>query len=514
MMCGSLVTTGVVFATTSLPTLGPSVGHRPDVINLKLVTGNADITSASAMLYPGANINLLDVAGGPNGMDVDGDLDKAGAHCVWYKVDTNGVETVVKDPGPNDRTCFYTMQASDIGFKIKNTITIFSDQDNATAKGYVLNPIASLPINTVSHNEVTPHLPYTDSVILSSSTRDTRLGAVISGTYRFNANGGPTDDETLYLWGEIGTTAARVLAEGKSVNKGGVIPGYTVDRSVTPLGSYVEVSVVAKNSVGTSGVITTQRFNGATQKDTLVRSEFSLAGTLLKPMYKVDELAEMKITAIDSYDGLPVPGVKIELIPQAGAYQKPSGLYNKTQKVEVGGNYVETDINGEATFTVKSPMTVGLSYNVSIKGTQSFPNAAATIINGPNVKVIYSWDGSPNTALSSFYGHGADSITIGGVTFRRPLLSEEAKSLGHIFTSKLQHDKWATYTHANVPNGCQLPTPEQLQALVASSEKLPGRDSNAYYRTSVPYTIVNSVTGATQSHQGYETGSHFLVCAN
>jgi len=151
---GGLCITSFAYATTSAPASGPSVGHRPVVTNLKLGTNAGDITSSSTTLNPGDVINLTDAAGGPNGMDVDGDLDKAGAHCVWYRVDTNGVETVARDPGPNDRNCIYTIQTGDAGHKIKNVITLFSDQDSATQKGYTLNPTASMPVTTVSNGVV------------------------------------------------------------------------------------------------------------------------------------------------------------------------------------------------------------------------------------------------------------------------------------------------------------------------------------------------------------------------
>lgn len=164
MMFGGLVGAGMAYATPSAPTPGPSVGHRPVVTGLVLGVVDAggiykgDMTLSSTSLKPGEGIGLFNAAGGPNGMDVDGDLDKAGAHCVWYRVDTNGVETVVQDPGPNDRNCSYTIQSGDVGHKIKNVITIFSDQDSATQKGYTLNPIASMPVETVSANSVTWNL--------------------------------------------------------------------------------------------------------------------------------------------------------------------------------------------------------------------------------------------------------------------------------------------------------------------------------------------------------------------
>lgn len=160
---GGLCASSIAYAITSTPTLGPSVGHRPVVTDLVLASPAGDITLAATALKPGDTIGLASVSGGSgnNSMDIDGDKDKAGAHCVWYRVDPNGISTVVKDPGPNDHNCTYTIQTGDIGHKIKNVITILSDQDVATQKGYMLNPIESLPVETISASAVgTVVLPF------------------------------------------------------------------------------------------------------------------------------------------------------------------------------------------------------------------------------------------------------------------------------------------------------------------------------------------------------------------
>lgn len=152
---------GDAYATQSPLTPGPSVGHRPVMTNLILGTGtgpaNGVITDSSAILSVGSTIGLLSAAGGPGGMDIDGDEDKAGAYCVWYKIPAGGgTPIVIQDRGPADRNCHYTVQMSDAGFKIKADVTIFSDTDKALAKGYTLNPVASIPVEQISVNSVIP----------------------------------------------------------------------------------------------------------------------------------------------------------------------------------------------------------------------------------------------------------------------------------------------------------------------------------------------------------------------
>lgn len=146
---------GDAYATQSPLTPGPSVGHRPVMTNLVLGTGtgpaNGVITDSNAILSVGSTIGLMNASGGPSGVDVDGDEEKVGAYCVWYKVPANGgTALLIQDNGPTDRNCQYTIQMSDVGFKIKADVTIFSDTDKAQVKGYTINPIESLATEALS----------------------------------------------------------------------------------------------------------------------------------------------------------------------------------------------------------------------------------------------------------------------------------------------------------------------------------------------------------------------------
>lgn len=155
LLCATAITllmADSTFAVESPVTPGPSVGHRPVTTALILTTGpGLDITSTGTILNVGDTIGLASARGD----DADGDMDKAGANCVWYRVDpVTNAATVARDPGPTDRNCHYTLQAADVGFKIKNTIKIYSDQDIAAAKGFTINPIESWPVDTVSATTV------------------------------------------------------------------------------------------------------------------------------------------------------------------------------------------------------------------------------------------------------------------------------------------------------------------------------------------------------------------------
>lgn len=269
----TLMVTGKVYATESLPTQGPSVGHRPVVTGLILGTGtgpgNGIITDSTVKLSVGSTIGLLSAAGGPGGMDIDGDEDKAGAYCVWYKIPAGGgTPIVIQDRGPADRNCQYTVQMSDAGFKIKVDVTIFSDTDKALAKGYTLNPVASMPVEQISANEVVA--PYLKGLFIEKNNLgseftfnesdgfptiafkgatfkvliDDGVGNLINGQYSWSSS--RKNEVSVNNDGEVTfdtKPSGSVIIEARSRNGGGVIKyefktKYWMDIYTGPTGVY------------------------------------------------------------------------------------------------------------------------------------------------------------------------------------------------------------------------------------------------------------------------------------
>lgn len=241
---------GDVYATQSLPTLGPSVGHRPVMTNLVLATkvgpANGVITDSAAILSVGSTIELLSAAGSPSGVDVDGDKDKAGAYCVWYKVPAGGgTPVLIQDNGPTDRSCQYTIQMSDVGFHIQNISKIYSDADIAAAKGYTINPIESIATETLSATAVAaPYIKGLRTNTNQSWTHNEKDGFPTIG-YDGAAfkmlidNGTGTLMNSQYTWQSSNTSEVSVDNDGNIIiNK-------------APSG---EISITATPSVG--GVIT------------------------------------------------------------------------------------------------------------------------------------------------------------------------------------------------------------------------------------------------------------------
>lgn len=151
----ALLVAGGSYATTSTPTPAPTVGHRPVISNIVLGSGvganNGDITDPKTFLKVGDTIGLISATG----RDTDDDIIKAGAYCVWYKIDpTTGVPALLQDTGSADRDCQYTIQPSDVGFHLQSTVTFYSDQDIATVKGDTINSIESIAADTLSATAV------------------------------------------------------------------------------------------------------------------------------------------------------------------------------------------------------------------------------------------------------------------------------------------------------------------------------------------------------------------------
>ncbi|MCW6569461.1 Ig-like domain-containing protein [Yersinia ruckeri] len=164
VMFSILINVSFSHAVVSDPTLGPSVGYRPTFTGGLQVAGGGFLEQSP--LIVGETIALWRMGGN----DQDGDnIDTSGAYCIWYKVDPiTDAAVVVQDRGDTDRNCSYKIRTSDLGFKIKNTITIFSNQNDAILKGYTINPIDSWPQDTVS-SRVVEGKPFTHITVPGSN---------------------------------------------------------------------------------------------------------------------------------------------------------------------------------------------------------------------------------------------------------------------------------------------------------------------------------------------------------
>lgn len=78
-----------------------------------------------------------------------------------------------------------------------------------------------------------------------------RLNQNLSATYVFNPNGGDINDQSTFKWGHVGDNTHTTVAGGASVAATQVVDDYTL--TVADIGEVIELSVQAKNGIGTTG---------------------------------------------------------------------------------------------------------------------------------------------------------------------------------------------------------------------------------------------------------------------
>ncbi|EBY6259676.1 hypothetical protein D5O62_12950 [Salmonella enterica subsp. enterica serovar Warnow] len=123
-----------------------------------------------------------------------------------------------------------------------------------------------------------------------------------------------------------------------------------------------------------------------------------------------------------------------------------------------------TDANGDATIILTQPKGVGLLTPLSITPVDS-------LISSPiSRSVKFTVATSPDTAKAKMWGHMADTITVGDLTFERPKLADEVAPER---TQVEANETWARVLHPDAAGnpdkgGCaanHLPRIDQLEAL-------------------------------------------------
>lgn len=146
--------------------------------------------------------------------------------------------------------------------------------------------------------------------------------------------------------------------------------------------------------------------------------------------------------------------------PSNGEMLFDGAAYSKAQPVYHG----MTDANGDAEITLAQPRGVGLLTPLDVMPVD-------TLIKTPIARSVkFTVVTSPDTPDATMWGHMADTITVGGMTFERPKLASEV-SAGR--TQNEANETWARVLHADAEGkpetgGCasnRLPRIDQLQTL-------------------------------------------------
>lgn len=123
-----------------------------------------------------------------------------------------------------------------------------------------------------------------------------------------------------------------------------------------------------------------------------------------------------------------------------------------------------TDVNGKAEIILTQPQGVGIMTPLSLVPVDS-------LISTPvSRSVKFTVATSPNTPNATMWGHMADTVTVGDLTFERPKLADEATP---VRTQVEANETWARVLHSDAEGntdagGCaanHLPRIDQLEAL-------------------------------------------------
>lgn len=126
-----------------------------------------------------------------------------------------------------------------------------------------------------------------------------------------------------------------------------------------------------------------------------------------------------------------------------------------------------TDNHGDARIVLTQPKGVGILTPLTVEPAESLLNLPLSR------SVKFTVATSPDTANANMWGHMADTITVGDLTFERPKLASEVSANTSPKTQLEANETWARVSHADAAGntdagGCavnRLPHIDQLEAL-------------------------------------------------
>ncbi|PHM45170.1 putative invasin [Xenorhabdus mauleonii] len=247
------------------------------------------------------------------------------------------------------------------------------------------------------------------------------MGQKLSATYTFNANHGDTTDKSRYIWGNKGHTD---ITKGHTITESGKLPDYTL--TLEDAGTVKEIAVQAQNALGIIGntkVVDTGmsaeqgNYTHDGGKNGTVRGlADKMTITMSADKAKRDDPITLKIQTFNH--GQPVKNVatRIKAI-KALNRQEHSEKITLLLNDDLGETQDYTGDQGVLSVRVADPFGLGVKTTMSISadGTVSSESRDAT----------FTVATSPDVSVANFWGHMADTITVNGITLRRPVLEAE-----------------------------------------------------------------------------------------
>ncbi|MDZ5731101.1 inverse autotransporter beta domain-containing protein (plasmid) [Enterobacter sp. D2] len=301
-----------------------------------------------------------------------------------------------------------------------NTVTLTTaDQDNGlddNDAGTVIDPSA---------------LPKITDLSLSGKLA---VGAILNGTYKFDANNGDRKDQSLYFLGIKGDTASQVAGSGKLIKTSGIIPDELVKQEYA--GQILEVSVLPKNGLDVKGPVVSM----ATDVSSGNNFEGGNGGKIVDP------------TASPSVSGLTVSGKLITSNKLTATYTFEANKGDPTDNSQY--------LWGEKGKTAQEVGAQGLAASAGIERTLETGDIGKVIEvsvlakNGlnktGNIITVASDDASPanGTTDGGYSGEVVDALaapSVTDLTIKGKLEAGESLSFTYIFNPNNGHITDASY---------------------------------------------------------------------
>ncbi|WP_279205515.1 inverse autotransporter beta domain-containing protein [Obesumbacterium proteus] len=304
------------------------------------------------------------------------------------------------------------------------------------------------------------------------------VGIELTGTYAFNDNNGSPKDSSVYLWGYQGTTSKDVATTGNTVTSSGKVHGRML--ALADAGKVMELSVQAVNGLNVRGNTLTKVAASvvnapvviSVSTDKAIQKKGSPINLVVKTTYKNTQTAAANVNV-----KFATPTIK----DRQNKARTDSGklLLNNT----VATSYTaKTGSDGKLNVTVTDPNGIGVQTTLQVSSTDSTVSPVST-------NVTFTVVTSPDTDKANMWGHMPNTLTAGGVVFKRPLLTAENKTN----VSYLEiNENWGKYTFSEAQAYCsKMPSKTQLVALY-----------NAY-----PSNTLNTVQGWPTQLYRYRSGT-------
>ncbi|WP_278401307.1 adhesion domain-containing protein [Hafnia paralvei] len=276
----------------------------------------------------------------------------------------------------------------------------------------------------------------------------------------------------------------------------------TVDQS-TPLPQLFLSSLTGTPTTGTVG-LKDQRVTidiAPSQNAPLTVSANHYDETLKAAKVQADESIVLTITTHDCAGNVlsNVPFV----ITRSNALGR-QGAVNNSEPVHIGNTELTTadteyhgvtDVNGTATVTVTQDGGPGVKTTLRVK-----PSESSALEE--DVDVIFTTLTSPDSSKAQMWGHMAESTTVLGYTFSRPVLAQEMSD-GDVTVTD-HNEIWAQFDWSSADSHCsaKLPDIRRLSALVAAQGAQSIQDTLGWPLEGDDYW--SSSTGETGQHQAVD----------